>query len=100
MLSATSLQVNPAGLRTESNHREIVAGDLSAVAAASVAVSTWQATAERTNIYNGSTKSVLASAHTRIQSAAAGLAGAANSYDGNETRSAAKLRAVGVPRMR
>jgi hypothetical protein len=100
MLSANPLRVNPAGLRAESNHCETVASELSAVAAASVAVSTWQATAERTNVYNGSTTSVLASAHTRIQSAAAGLAGAANSYGCNETASAAKLRAVGAPRMR
>jgi hypothetical protein len=100
MPAANSLRVDPAGLRAESGHCETIASDLSGVAAASVAVSTWQATAKRANIYNGSTKSVLASAHTRIQSAAAGLAGAVNSYDCNETASAAKLHTLGAPRMR
>jgi hypothetical protein len=98
MSTANSLRVNPAGLRAESNHCEIVASDLSTVAPASVAVSTWQATAEKANIYNSSTQSLLASSHARIQSTAAELTGAANSYECNEAESATKLRAVGAPR--
>jgi hypothetical protein len=97
MSTANSLRVNPAGLRAESNHCEIVASELSSVATVSGAVSTWQATAEKANIYNASTESVLMAAHTRIQSAAEGLAKAADSYGRNETESAAELRALGRP---
>jgi hypothetical protein len=97
MPTANSLRVNPAGLRAESNHCETIASELSAVSAPSVAVSAWQATAARANIYNASTESVLVAAHTRIQSAAEGLAKAADSYGRNETESAAELRALGRP---
>jgi hypothetical protein len=100
MSTVNSLRVNPAGLRAESNHCEIVASDLSAVVTASVAVSTWQVTAEKANIYNSSTQRLLVSSRARIQSTAAGLTGAANSYECNEAESAAKLHALGAARMR
>jgi hypothetical protein len=100
MSTANSFRVNPAGLHAESNHCEIVASELSAVAvaAAPVAVSTWQATAERANIYNSSTQRLLASARARIRSAATELTEAATGYECNEAESATKLRAVGAPR--
>jgi hypothetical protein len=98
MLTNTQLRVSPAGLRAESSRCETIASDLSAVAAASAAVSTWQATAERANIYNSSTQRLLASSRARIQSTATRLAGAANSYECNEAESATKLRVVGAPR--
>ncbi|KAA8967519.1 hypothetical protein [Mycobacterium sp.] len=96
MLAVTSLEIDPNGVRAGSAQCRRLASELSLAAApSSPAVSTWQATAFRSNIYRADTAKLLALARNRMQSAAAGLCAAANSFERNEAVSASTFRALG-----